>query len=597
MRQIRDRPQFTNRGPYPIEVVPVQTTRLRPVQVLLSLAFCVAFCATPRSALWAQFADSRIELIALAGATKNAQTATGLPFLLHADASESHVCGHDNPLFDSTATANVKVGAQGSGSLLQLEMSAFGYVSVGLELCSASGSGQGSLSFTATGPLYETLGGADLTMTGPQNATFSESRWPGSAEGVASSIARSYSVPVGSIAGGSEKVVVWSIGEPAGFLGTPYPPISLAPGEQLFTEPTPGNAATEGGVRFQAPNISAAISKGFDLTADGPNPFTAFRFPEVPAGADNHFTLTLGVTEIMGLAGETVNLRQYAPAGFSALSLRGDLTPFLPAAVAPDAAVPIGGGPPRQLVFGLAFAQPGIAGFTLKPVPEPSGWALMIFASLAFAFAHGAAQLRQRTGLSEHRSHRCTVALTVLALALLSLCPDSVHGQGFTSAGSTVLANVSVGGAEHAEQAANSLPYFIAAAKTKSGTSTGCSNPNWSSWGEASAKAAAFGSDRVLAIDVSATAWLASGSGKCALEATSQSTASLDTVAVGAVFETKVLQHGRVSLVPSFSDALTASVVESQVPGTGIGLESRLQTTVSADATPFGEPVPLFAPL
>ncbi|MFO0900711.1 MAG: hypothetical protein U0836_25055 [Pirellulales bacterium] len=171
------------------------------------------------------------------------------------------------------------------------------------------------------------------------------------------------------------QTITWSVGPPPGSSENPFTPKAISATQQDFSEPALCDAA----IRYQAPEVDASLRFGFELAGADLNPFTSFRFPDVPAGADNRFKLTLGGSEIMGLAGEAVNLGQYAPGGFSALSLRGDLTPFLPAAAAPDAALPIGG-PPPQLTFGLAFAQPGIGSFTLKPVPEPEGWVLGIMA-------------------------------------------------------------------------------------------------------------------------------------------------------------------------------------------------------------------------
>ncbi len=163
------------------------------------------------------------------------------------------------------------------------------------------------------------------------------------------------------------QTMTWSVGPPQGSSANPFTPTAVNAAQQDFSEPALCDAA----IRYQAPAVDSALLPGFDLVGANGNPFTSFRFPEVPIEANNHFTLKLGDAEIRGLAGETVNLRRYAPDGFSALSLRGDLSPFLPAAAAPDAAIPIGG-PRPQLTFGLAFAQPGIGSFTLKPVPEPA---------------------------------------------------------------------------------------------------------------------------------------------------------------------------------------------------------------------------------
>ncbi len=167
-------------------------------------------------------------------------------------------------------------------------------------------------------------------------------------------------------------------------------------------------------------------------------PFTAFRFPDVPAGEDKQFfALQLGGDNwIAGLAGETVDLRQYAPNGFTALSLRGDLTPFLPAAAAPGAAIPIGG-PPPTLMFGLAFAKPGIGSFVLKPAPEPSS---IILAVLGLALV-----LLARRGVLV-RTAICRSAKTTRPLAaalrfsggppMQFLCPGAVDGRPSANPGS-----------------------------------------------------------------------------------------------------------------------------------------------------------------
>lgn len=168
------------------------------------------------------------------------------------------------------------------------------------------------------------------------------------------------------------------MGAPAGAQSAPFAPLNAEGPSQAFEQPTPGDAAVEGGVRFQAPSPNPQMAGGFDLEGAEYNPFTAFRFPEVPGGADHQFTLRFQDTVITGQAGETRDLRQYAPNGLSTLSLRGDLTPFLSTADAPGPAIPLGGEP--QLVFGLAFARPGIGSYTLRPVPEPDARTLAVLA-------------------------------------------------------------------------------------------------------------------------------------------------------------------------------------------------------------------------
>lgn len=115
------------------------------------------------------------------------------------------------------------------------------------------------------------------------------------------------------------------------------------------------------------------MAGGFDLSGAFQNPLAAIQLPSAPTGADREFHLRLQVVgsggsegdpiDLTGFAGQTIDFRRYTSAAIYGVDLRGDLTPFLPTAAAPD---------PPKLAFGLAFAQPGIGSFTLKPVPEPS---------------------------------------------------------------------------------------------------------------------------------------------------------------------------------------------------------------------------------
>lgn len=347
----------------------MRTTRLlSPAQVLLPLAICLVLCVTPRSTLRAQFTDAAVDVVAdIPAWTKDAQSATGLPVALVAAADgRSSWCKNGGDLAtcgnfcEQTASSKVEVVGSTNSIFASIRLDETHNCNV------IFGSPSASVRVTATanGPVYRTVGVSPEPASGH---AFEEKEVSVDDLFLSGPWANPFSIPFRST-----QLVVWSVGGPAGSAAAPLEPFSVASGLQLFKEPAPGDAAKEGGLRYQQPLVDPNyMILGFDLAGADANPFTSFRFPDVPAGAENRFTLTLGGTEIMGLAGETVNLRQYAQNGFTALSLRGDLSPFLPAAAATDAAIPIGG-PSPQLTFGLAFAQPGIGSFTLKPVPEPA---------------------------------------------------------------------------------------------------------------------------------------------------------------------------------------------------------------------------------
>lgn len=250
---------------------------------------------------------------------------------------------------------------------------------------------QASLDVTVSGAVFETIGyqAGGFAPLPSIPFPFAEVQIPGTASGQTQSLSKSFAVdfmPMSEFGSGISMSAYWSIGAPAGSASAPFGPTSFDQGQQQFNQPTPGDAAAEGGVRYQQPSVGPEMALGFDLVAFADSPFATFRFPTVPAGANDHFTLKVGDNEIAGLAGETVNLRQFAPGGVGALSLRGDLTPFIswsPAA----GAIPTGGDQAASLTFGLAFSQPGVANFTLTPVPEPKSWVLALMAGALASLA------------------------------------------------------------------------------------------------------------------------------------------------------------------------------------------------------------------
>ncbi len=382
--------------------------RRNTVRMLFSLAVCLTATLKLQVEVRSEgLLSLDAKAVAIAGQKQSEQKAVGVPpFSLEAAASD-HETGSciDPGSLGSPGSADGQAHAAVSSdhSGLRVELQATGFVFEG----SGRGCGAASVSPISstvqvsaweTGPVYESIGymglGQDFYLDPPPPVgpfAFAEGLIPDTASGQTQLLAKSYELQFQNPTfsdNGRKMVVYWSVGAPAGSQSAPFAPLNAEGPSQAFEQPTPGDAAAEGGVRFQAPSPNPQMAGGFDLEGAEYNPFTAFRFPEVPGGADHQFTLQFQDTwnspprVITGQAGETVDLRQYAPNGLSTLSLRGDLTPFLSTADAPGAAIPLGGEP--QLVFGLAFARPGIGSYTLRPVPEPASWALGALALALF---------------------------------------------------------------------------------------------------------------------------------------------------------------------------------------------------------------------
>lgn len=233
-----------------------------------------------------------------------------------------------------------------------------------------------SLSASAVLPVYETIVTKHefdsesfqppFPSTHEVSWDFAESPLPSSADGATikdySLTFRPPNPSFGSASGHITQTITWSVGPPQGSSANPFVPSAVSSAQQDFSEPALCDAA----LRYQAPVVDAALRSGFELAGADLNPFTSFCFPDVPAGVNNQFILSVAGVDVGGLAGTTVDLRQFKPEGVRDFAVRGDLSAFL---------LPGRGGAPPKLTFGLAFAQPGVGAFRLTPVPEPaSGW-------------------------------------------------------------------------------------------------------------------------------------------------------------------------------------------------------------------------------